>query len=90
MADLSIFVDESGDFGEYSPHSPYYIVTMVIHDQEKDIAPQIQKLDEEIQSLGYEKILSYTQPRLSEKKKCSIPNRQTNAEPCSQNCFILP
>ena len=52
---LSVFVDESGDFGGYSPHSPYYIVTMVFHDQTKDISAQIQKLDSEILSLGYEK-----------------------------------
>lgn len=47
MGILSIFVDESGDFGGYSPHSPYYIVTMVFHDQTKDISAQIQKLDSE-------------------------------------------
>lgn len=55
MGELSIFVDESGDFGAYSQHSPYYIVTMVIHDQEKNIVPQIKKLDDEIQTLGYDK-----------------------------------
>lgn len=54
MHNLSIFVDESGDFGEYSHHSPYYIVTMLFHDQDKDIKPLVQKLDSEIQSLGYE------------------------------------
>jgi hypothetical protein len=52
---LSIFVDESGDFGTYSQHSPYYIVTMVFHNQESKITEQIQKLDQEILSLGYEK-----------------------------------
>ena len=26
MHELSIFVDESGDFGEYAKHSPYYAV----------------------------------------------------------------
>ena len=52
---LSIFVDESGDFGTYCPQAPYYIVTMLFHDQSTDISPQIQKLDEEIQRLGYEK-----------------------------------
>ena len=31
MKELSIFVDESGDFGEYEKHAPYYIVTMVFH-----------------------------------------------------------
>ena len=55
MRKLSIFFDESGDFGAYSSHSPYYIITMLFHDQIKDITPQIQKLAEEIQALGYEK-----------------------------------
>ena len=52
---LSIFVDESGDFGTYCPQAPYYIVTMLFHDQSSDISPLIQKLDEEIQRFGYEK-----------------------------------
>ena len=55
MGILSIFVDESGDFGGYSQLSKYYIVTMVFHDQTQDISAQIQKLDSEILSLGYEK-----------------------------------
>ena len=31
--DLSIFVDESGDFDINSKHSPYYIFTLIIHNQ---------------------------------------------------------
>ena len=30
---LSVFIDESGDFGDYDFHSPYYYVAMVLHDQ---------------------------------------------------------
>lgn len=52
---LSIFVDESGDFGSYCPQAPYYIVTMLFHDQSSNISPQIQKLDEEIERFGYGK-----------------------------------
>ena len=33
MKELSIFIDESGDFGEYEQHSPYYIITMMFHDR---------------------------------------------------------
>lgn len=33
MSKLSIFIDESGDFGDYDYHSPYYIISMVYHDQ---------------------------------------------------------
>ena len=53
MKELSIFVDESGDFGEYATHSPYYIVTMILHDQDHDITADIAKLDAEIRNLGY-------------------------------------
>lgn len=53
MKELSIFADESGDFGEYSTHSPYYIVVMVLHDQ------TIKKLDAELSGLGYEKVILY-------------------------------
>ena len=41
MKELSVFVDESGDFGFYEYHSPYYIVTLVFHDQASDIAPNL-------------------------------------------------
>ena len=37
MKELSVFIDESGDFGEYSYHAPFYIVTMVFHNQKVDI-----------------------------------------------------
>lgn len=53
MSCLSIFVDESGDFGPYNPKSPYYIVTLIIHDQSKDISKQVQSLNDKIQSLGF-------------------------------------
>ncbi len=37
MLELSCFVDESGDFGEYEKHSPYYLLTLVFHDQSQSI-----------------------------------------------------
>ncbi len=33
MSELSVFIDESGDFGPYEHHAPYYIITLVFHDQ---------------------------------------------------------
>ena len=48
MKELSIFIDESGDFGVYSHHSPYYIITMVFHDQNSDIQPAVEKLKQGI------------------------------------------
>lgn len=45
MNNLSIFVDESGDFGPYEPHCPFYIFTLVLHEQDHDIYPLIAELE---------------------------------------------
>jgi hypothetical protein len=29
MGELSVFIDESGDFGPYERHAPYYIITLL-------------------------------------------------------------
>ena len=62
MTKLSIFVDESGDFGSYQSHSPYYIVTMVFHDQAIDLSQMIQKLDMALCVLGYDSQAIHTGP----------------------------
>lgn len=53
MKELSIFVDESGDFGKYQSHAPYYIITMVLHEQRADISDNLKKLDNALERLGY-------------------------------------
>ena len=30
MKELSVFIDESGDFGEYDDQAPYYIITILM------------------------------------------------------------
>lgn len=62
MKNISIFVDESGDFGAYSHHSPYYIVTMVIHNQEKDISSNIEKLNHELTDINLPNHTIHTEP----------------------------
>ncbi len=63
MGQLSIFVDESGDFGEYSTHSPYYIITMIFHDQNKDIQQNINHLNESLENMGLGKDFAiHTEP----------------------------
>lgn len=62
MKELSIFVDESGDFGPYAKHSPYYIVTMVLHDQSVDISEDIARLDVSLDNLGYSQHTVHTEP----------------------------
>lgn len=52
MKELSIFVDESGDFGKVDNNSPYYLVTMVFHDQNEDISEQLTRLECELSLSG--------------------------------------
>ncbi len=52
MKELSVFIDESGDWGEYASHSPYYIVTMVLHDQSVDIVNDLKHLDENLKYMN--------------------------------------
>ena len=51
MRELSVFIDESGVFGPYETHSPYYIVTLVFHDQSVDISNNIDYLNTKISQL---------------------------------------
>ena len=46
MKELSVFVDESGDYGNYLIHSPYYIVILIFHDQSVSITENIAALDQ--------------------------------------------
>ena len=54
MKALSIFVDESGDFGPYEPHSPDYIVSMVLHNQSNVISENIKIFNSHLSNLGYQ------------------------------------
>jgi len=53
MNTLSIFVDESGDFGAFEKHAPYYLITMVFHNQSADLSPNIHALNLSLSLLGY-------------------------------------
>lgn len=55
MKELSIFVDESGDFGEYDYHAPFYIISMVLHDQSVDIDNELNALENELTNIGWKK-----------------------------------
>ena len=62
LKELSVFIDESGDFGEYSSHSPYYIITMVFHDQDVDIQENVHRLDTELSYLRLDNLCIHTGP----------------------------
>ena len=79
MKELSIFVDESGDFGDYDYHAPFYIIAMVFHDQAIDISTDLQILERELSNIGLEKHCVHTGPVIRsehEYKEFSIKERQ--------------
>lgn len=59
---LSVFIDESGDFGQYEVHSPYYIVAMVLHEQNTNISSNISNFESHLQNLGYFQHAVHTGP----------------------------
>jgi hypothetical protein len=59
MKELSVFIDESGDFGETKERPAYYLVTFVFHNQDNSIAQQTSKLEESVRVSGFDKIIVY-------------------------------
>lgn len=59
---LSCFIDEVGNFGKYNPQSPYYIVSVVLHEQSDDIQGQIDGLERYLSDLGYPNHALHTGP----------------------------
>ena len=59
---LSCFIDEAGDFGKYDHHSPYYIVSVVLHEQSYSIQHQIDGLEHYLNNLGYPNHALHTGP----------------------------
>lgn len=62
LRELSIFIDESGDFGDYDYKSPYYIIAMVFHNQNIDISSAIKNLDMELSYMNLSDICIHTGP----------------------------
>lgn len=74
---LSIFIDESGDFGAYGHHAPYYIVSMILHDQSVDIQKEIAALNERLGYIGYPNHVIHTGPLI--RREQTYKNDQTES-----------
>lgn len=48
MNESSVFVDESGGFGEYDYHAPYYIIFLMFHNQNNDIQSDLSHFNDEL------------------------------------------
>ena len=62
MKKLSIFIDESGDFGAIKERPAYYLVTFVFHNQDNDINRQVAKLEESVKNIGFDVEYIHTGP----------------------------
>ena len=62
MKELSIFVDESGDFGKFTQHSPFYIVSFVFHEQKVSIENQVTNLNSSLAEIGLKNHTIHTAP----------------------------
>ena len=62
MKELSIFIEESGDFGEITERPAYYLVTLLFHDQRNDISSNVKKLEDSTKSSGFDYEYIHTGP----------------------------
>jgi len=62
VKELSVFVDESGDFGPYEYHTPFYIVTLVFHDQSASIDKSINHMNVQLRQAGFSEHTIHTGP----------------------------
>ena len=62
MKEVSIFIDESGDFGEAKEWPSYYLVTLVFHNQKCDISNDVKKLEESTRNAGFDFEYIHTGP----------------------------
>lgn len=79
MQELSIFIDESGDFGEVKERPAYYLVTFVFHNQDNNIDQQVAKLEESIKISGFDVEYIHTGPVIRREEvfgKYSIDERR--------------
>ncbi len=62
LRELSIFIDESGDFGEVKERPAYYLVTLVFHDQKNDISGEVSRLERGVHEAGFDIEYIHTGP----------------------------
>ncbi len=79
MKELSIFVDESGDLGEYDYHAPFYIISLVLHDQRYNMEKELIALEESLSNLGWSNHCVHAGPVIRSEEDyrgCCLEERQ--------------
>ena len=73
---LSVFVDESGRFQHPDPDSRFYILGMVLHDQDDSIAAQIRDLERAEGEIDIENHCFHAGPLIRKEKGYEFLNRK--------------
>ena len=73
---LSVFVDESGDFGKLDNKCPNYYVTMVLHEQAIDIAEDVKQLENKLSYWGYPNHYIHVGPLIRREKPYTEETRE--------------
>lgn len=64
MKSIEIFIDESGDFGQFDRKCPYYIVTLVRHYSDEPVITHIGDLEYRLSMIGFENMPIHTSPAI--------------------------
>ena len=83
MKELSVFIDESGDFGEVKERPAYYLVTFVFHNQANNINQQVTKLEESVKIAGFDVEYIHTGPVIRREEEMAGIS-------CFKDLMILP
>lgn len=59
---LSIFIDESGDLGDYNKVTEFYILSFVFHDQKNNIKSQIERLNSSLIKYSKQTFAIHSEP----------------------------
>ena len=71
-ATLSVFVDESGRFQFPDPDSPYYVVSLVLHDQRKRIDGLVAELERHFSEMRLSNVCFHAGPLIRQKNAFAI------------------
>ena len=71
LEELSIFIDESGDFGKYKEYCPYYIVSLIFHEQKYSINDHVNRLNLSLEQMGLKNHTIHTGPLIRKEKSYS-------------------
>lgn len=74
MEELSIFIDESGDFGKYDENCPYYIISFIFHEQKNSIDKHVEKLDFVLEEIGLKNHTIHTGPLIRKEQSYNKSN----------------